>query len=210
MKRLSILLIIAGFSFWVMILFRDSVKQDGFYLSTLITAKDSRSDLKVLSSLKGLESVSSEGNAFQSHSILEISRKVLLSEDEKIRLKDFLSDPRSLSQLITVLSTRESELDVDKVRLRMDSVDLLTKMIQWKSNPLRNSAINEVVSLLRLPVKDSSNDVSVQKSFIGDRIELFVLLMVQDEQKANNLLKDLIGTPEESYFKFGRSFYLRK
>jgi hypothetical protein len=210
MKRLSILLIVAGFSFWVMILLRDSVKRDGFYHLTLITAKDSRSDVKVLTSLKGLESVSSEGSAFQNHSILEISRKVLLSEDEKSRLKDFLSDPRSLSQLITVLSTRESALDADKVRLRMDSVDLLTKMIQWKSNPLRNSAINEVVSLLRLPVKDSSNDVSVQKSFIGDRIELFVLLMVQDEQKANNLLKDLIGTPEESYFKFARSFYLRK
>jgi len=151
-----------------------------------------------------------ERDLAQTQAVL-LARKMIRTPQESEELQNLLSDPELSKAAITTLRTPESGvLSIEREDRRMEAVDLLTQMTQWKENPQRIRVLHEVSELLTESVSSASVEASIRKSLIGDRVELYVLLYRQDPSLAKRVLRSVQGHPEERYYQFATGFYLRE
>ncbi|MBC7396252.1 MAG: hypothetical protein H7333_02320 [Bdellovibrionales bacterium] len=179
-------------------------------ISTLKKSKPDLADLKKPVS-DGIEfdNVRPEART-QQQEFTRLRKKVLKTPTESEEYSKILSNERLMTDSLEKLNTRLTSFSKENEFDRMKAIDFLTEAARWKKNPIRENILSETSKFLTRPMPKMRANSDLQKSLIGDRVEMFLLLAVQGSERARAVLDEMNGTPEKAYYQFSTAFYLRK
>jgi hypothetical protein len=127
-----------------------------------------------------------------------LRRKTLRSSEEQQDYLAMISDPKLIAAARKDLLDAFSATDIDQSNelRRLQRIQFMNSALGWADNPERATALDAVseVVMVKLPEGASS---AVLGSLLGDKFDLFQLLMVSDPAQANALLAQARGTRSE-------------
>jgi hypothetical protein len=134
----------------------------------------------------------------QLHKFYKLRRKALRSSAEQQAYLDMISDPKTIDAARAELlaATSQHELDQDQELRRLQRIDFLNSALAWKDNPARPQALSAVSDVVVAELPEQVPD-SVAGSVLGDKFDLFQLVMASDPDKARALLAQAHGTASE-------------
>jgi len=129
----------------------------------------------------------------------ELKGKVLLNDKESKEREGLLSDVQMLSWIESQLGESEK---VPELSDRLSLIDFLEDTITWKENPVREDFI---ATIERLISKDTEHVSKVDKrNFVGDKIELYTILYLEEPERAENLLNKAKNTHLEEILNYAK------
>lgn len=134
----------------------------------------------------------------QLHMFYQLRRKALRSSTEQQAYLDMISDPKTIDAARAELlaATSQHDLDQDEEIRRLQRIDFLNSALAWKDNPARPQALSAVGDVVAAELPDQVPD-AVAGSVLGDKFDLFQLVMASDPDKAKALLAQARGTASE-------------
>lgn len=117
---------------------------------------------------------------------------VLPSEKEKTALRTTLLDRRLLAEAFSALEIRTEEKKSASARDgRIHRISYVNDVLSDSGNPNREEALNGIEKTLNTRLPDlSAVDPELARSWVGDRVELFMMLLHYAPSRAIQLTKD--------------------
>ena len=142
--------------------------------------------------------------------LLMIKAKPFPTEEEKRLLRDAFSNRTLISETVGLLKSNEGFFDASKEgafrSVRIEAVEFLVQSLNWRENPLRSDIISEIEKIVVSPVSVNSLSVEQKKQLAGDKIELFSVLLQASPERAQFILRQAEGTPQERLLRFSMIF----
>jgi hypothetical protein len=134
----------------------------------------------------------------------KLASKALRSQEENARLRELLTDPRMLATAVEDLAGRkETQLDRTRQLQRNYQVDVLTAALSWKENPSREAAVQAAMKAVAFDNLDPSLPKDLRKSFAGDKVELYAILLRSEPTRTEELRRAAKGTRLEQLMQYG-------
>ncbi|MFE8599343.1 hypothetical protein [Archangium violaceum] len=134
----------------------------------------------------------------------KLANKALRSQEENARLRELLSDPRMLATAVEdLVGRKETQLDRDRQLQRNYQVDVLNAAMSWKENPAREAAVQAAMRAVAFDNLDPSLPKDLRKSFAGDKVELYAVLLRGDPARTEELRRAARGTRLEPLMRYG-------
>jgi hypothetical protein len=139
----------------------------------------------------------------------ELSEKALLSTAEQIELERLLSDPKGLRAIeVTLLQNESPSFTKQKQIQRFEMLHLLERSLQWADNPLRNDLLLTLERLIEARNTDVDDEV-IQRSLVGDKMELYGMLLMADPPRAQMLKEKVAGTKLSPIIEYAEQRFSR-
>jgi hypothetical protein len=134
----------------------------------------------------------------------KLANKALRSQEENVRLRELMSDPRMLATAVEDLAGRkETQLDRTRQLQRNYQVDVLNAAMSWKENPAREAAVRAAMKAVSFDNLDPSLPKDLRKSFAGDKVELYAVLLRGEPARTEELRRAAQGTRLEPLLRYG-------
>jgi hypothetical protein len=131
-----------------------------------------------------------------------LRRKALRTSAEQQDYLRMISDESLIADaradLLAAFSSRE--VDQREELKRLQRIQYLNSALAWADNPERAAAVDAVTDVLLAEIPTGASR-SVKGSALGDKFDLFQLLMLSDPDRAAHLLAKTRGTPLENVFQ---------
>lgn len=92
------------------------------------------------------------------------------------------------------------EIDQREELKRLQRIQYLNSALAWADNPKRAAAVDAVTAVLLAEIPAGASK-SIKGSVLGDKLDLFQILMLSDPDLAVHLLAKTQGTPLEKIFQ---------
>lgn len=127
-----------------------------------------------------------------------LRKKAVRTSAEQQDYLAMISDVKLIAQARKDLLEAIAQQDVDQVEeiKRLQHIQFLNSALAWADNPVRGQAL-EAVSEVVMQDIPSGAPKSVTGSVLGDKFDLFQLLMLSDPEQAQALLAKARGTRSE-------------
>lgn len=128
----------------------------------------------------------------------ELRKKALRTSDEQQNYLAMISDPKLIDDARKDLlaAASQSDLDQEEEVKRLQRIDFLNSALAWEDNPARAKALEAVSEVITADVSPGLPS-SVAGSVLGDKFDLFQLLIASDPDQAKALLAKSRGTASE-------------
>lgn len=144
---------------------------------TVVTQEASTSSAATLKekilSFPRLPQISTQLSVFR-----EINRKILTTTAEKAALKEQLSDENMIRRAFLLLgeAIHSQEQLTENEQLRLMALDYFEQGLKWAENPSRLQVAEALKNLLMLDNLSMIEDLTIRKSFAGDKVEIYAML----------------------------------
>jgi hypothetical protein len=138
----------------------------------------------------------------------ELRRKALRTSVEQEEYLAMISDKQLIADARTDLlaATTSNSLDQEDELKRLQRIQFLNSALAWEDNPERKQAVEAASAVVMADIPASvANDV--KGSMLGDKFDLFQLLVVSDPDQAKVLLAKARGTSSEKTLQFAWQNY---
>jgi hypothetical protein len=127
-----------------------------------------------------------------------LRRKALRTSAEQSEYLAMISDAKLIDDAREGLLAATSSKEVDQVEevKRLQHIQFLNSALAWADNPERTRALNAVSDVVNQDVPGGTPK-AVIGSALGDKFDLFQLLVLTDREQAKALLAKAQGTPRE-------------
>lgn len=128
----------------------------------------------------------------------ELRKKALRTAAEQQDYLAMISNPKLIEDARKDLlaAASQSDLDQDEEIKRLQRIEFLNSALAWDDNPARAKALEVVGEVVGADVSPGVPS-SVAGSVLGDKFDLFQLLMASDPDQAKALLAKSHGTASE-------------
>ncbi len=138
--------------------------------------------------LKPISEVGKKAQDARMAKFLALDEKVLKSEADQKEYQNLLSDPQWIRANEEALLRRDGTKTLAQEQSeRIDHVNFLVKALHWSENPGLGEAIASVERVITEAKPDSSWPDSVRRSWVGDRVELYMALKHRFPERAQQL-----------------------
>ncbi|MCB0377838.1 MAG: hypothetical protein KDD33_05035 [Bdellovibrionales bacterium] len=176
--------------------------------------KSLEQNLEVIKNKRPAKDSTKESNGETTNSFFEntktaiaLSNKVLPSLEEQQKLRAYLSDEAMMEEAIDYLGTPpDADLKSNEAR-RMDLVLLLTRALEWRSNPKKDAIQQRVAEFILQDNLAEFDDNQIRLSFAADKTELFTNLKDVDFQAGLEIEKQNQSDFNAKLFRFANNFY---
>lgn len=133
----------------------------------------------------------------------DLRRKALRTSDEQQAYLALVSDPRLIDGAGADLlsGTARTDFDQQDELRRLQRIEFLNSALAWADNPARERAVQAVSAVLTAEIPRGAPS-DVKGSLLGDKFDLFQLLITSDPDRAEALLAKARGTPAEKVLQF--------
>jgi hypothetical protein len=127
-----------------------------------------------------------------------LRRKTLRTAEEQQDYFAMISDPKLIAAGRKDLLDAFSATDVDQSNelRRLQRIQFMNSALGWGDNPERTTALEAVSEVVMVKLPEGASN-AVLGSLLGDKFDLFQLLMVSDPAQADALLAQARGTRSE-------------
>jgi len=158
-----------------------------------------------------LEALDKKDSVNKKNRFFKLDEKVLLSQAETNEKEAILKDLDLMQdQIALLLDTSKTTLEnlESQQAIRMDAIHLLTRAMDWESNP-KSGEIKQMVGdfILTENIKGLTNE-KIRKSFIADKVELFANLKSVDYQKGLEVESRSPSSLISRTLQFANNFYI--
>lgn len=135
-----------------------------------------------------------------------LRRKALRTSTEQQDYLGMIADARLIAEARQDLLSAASglELDQENELRRLQRIQYLNSALAWADNPRRAEVVRTVTDVLLAEVPRAAPS-SAKGSMLGDKLDLFQILMMSDRAEAEALLTRARGTPLEKVFELAWS-----
>ena len=141
-------------------------------------------------------SIESQLNRF-----IRLSEKAILDPAEKIDLDRSLSDPRMMRSVENLLLAQNpGQFTRDGQRNRFNALLYIEKALTWKENPQRLEVIAGIEKIILAPLREAS--LAGRKVVVGDKMELYSMLVSQAPETARSILENARGSHLEKILTY--------
>jgi hypothetical protein len=128
----------------------------------------------------------------------ELRRKALRTSIEQQEYLAMISNKQLIANARADLlaSISRTELDQHEEVLRLQRIQFLNSALAWEDNPERAEAVEAVSAVVMMDVPSTLSN-EAKGSVLGDKFDLFQLLMLSDPTQAEALLANARGTSME-------------
>lgn len=132
----------------------------------------------------------------------QLRRKALRTSMEQQDYLDMIADENLLEEARDELLEAGSSLEISQEEelRRLQCIQYLNSALAWRNNPQRAQVIGAVTDVLLTEVPKAASS-SAKGSMLGDKLDLFQILMMSDRAQAEALLGRARGTPLEKIFQ---------
>lgn len=135
-----------------------------------------------------------------------LQRKVLLRPEERQMLQALYQD----DELVTaarhdLLAENEKTFSEESQLKRLYRVEYLGMGLEWKDNPKREGVLAAIQDLILAQNIKSDQELELQRSLAGDKVELFMILLHTDRGQAAQLLEQVRGTDLEKLLEYAQA-----
>jgi hypothetical protein len=133
----------------------------------------------------------------------KLRQKALRSATEQQEYLAMISDKELIMHarrdLLTAMAS--AKLDQHDELKRLLRIQFLNSALAWRENPERARAVEAASAVIMADLPgDAANDL--KGSMLGDKFDLFQLLLDTDLEHAKSLLAEVRGTPSEKILQF--------
>ncbi len=129
-----------------------------------------------------------------------LQKVVLPSQETKHARDEMLMDQNLIASTVEIFATSsKTATNMDKQEARMDAILFLNDAIRKDPQPHRDFIFDEIEALLASNLPDMGAKDEVAQSFIGDRIELFMMVFQHDPGRIAKLFQEA-RTPQLKAF----------
>lgn len=131
-----------------------------------------------------------------------LRRKALRTSAEQQDYLRMISDARLIEEARRDLlaAFTDHEIDQREELKRLQRIQYLNSALAWADNPKRAAAVDAVTAVLLAEIPAGASKSS-KGSALGDKLDLFQILMLSDPDLAVQLLAKTRGTPLEKIFQ---------
>jgi hypothetical protein len=160
---------------------------------------DAAKDTPAMSS-PGLDDVVAEmlDSDPQLRKFYNLRRKAVRTSAEQQDYLAMISDAKLIADARKDLLEAVSATDIDQAEelRRLQRIQFLNSALAWEDNPERAKALEAVTTVILADLPSGASK-SVTGSVLGDKFDLFQLLMLSEPEQAKTLLAKVQGTPAE-------------
>lgn len=131
----------------------------------------------------------------------QVAEKVLKTAEEQEFQQRVLASPKMLSYVFKRLDE-----DVD-YKQRMQVVEFLAEAIRWKSNPIREQAIERAFEFISSDRLKNISDIEDRKMRAADHIEVMLTLMREEPDRFEERAATIQGEVNQKLIKFTKELY---
>lgn len=129
-----------------------------------------------------------------------LKQKAIMTREERIDWERLLSNPDLINDAEnTLLTIKPEALTRETQKERFHTLSYLEKALEWSNNPSKQEVIDVVEKVILTPL---SGDLAVRKNFVGDKMELYAMLLVTAPEKASSILANSRGTSLENILNY--------
>lgn len=135
-----------------------------------------------------------------------LRRKTLRTAEEQQDYLAMISDPKLIAAARKDVLDAFSATDVDQSNelRRLQRIQFMNSALAWGDNPERAKALEAVSEVVMVKLPEGASN-AVLGSLLGDKFDLFQLLMVSDPAQAEALLAQARGTRSEKVLQLAWS-----